>query len=137
MMRETQLAKKSTRPKRTTLGMRNRLTVANKDPEYVYRVVNDVEDRVEILKGIGYEIVPAADIKVGDSRVDVGSHVGSASTIALGQGVRGVVMRIKKDWYDEDQATKQLEVDKVEQTMKQQDGLYGTVKVGRGDPSNY
>lgn len=126
-----------TRPQRAKMNVRNRLTVANKDPDYVYRIVNDVEDRVEYMKSIGYEVCPAEDVKIGDARVDVGSTVGSAASISVGQGVRAVAMRIPKEWYDEDQANKQAEVDRTEQAMKQQDGLYGSVKVGRGDPSNY
>lgn len=125
------------RARRTTLGVRNRLTVRNKDADYVYRVVNDVEDRVELFKEMGYEIVPTDDVQIGDRRVDVGSNVGSAASVAVGQGIKGIIMRQRKEWYDEDQAAKQADIDRMEQTMGKQDGLYGNVKVGRGRPEDF
>ena len=38
-------------------------------------------------------------------------------------------MRIRKDWYKEDQAAKQAEVDKTE-TSLQSGGDYGQIKIG-------
>lgn len=107
----------SGRTRRSPLTVRNRLSLRDKDPNFVYRIVNDVEDRVELLQEQGYELVP--DAKVGDKRVDNPSSLGSANSISVGRGVKAVVMRQRKEWYDEDQSVKQRQLDELEQTTKQ------------------
>jgi hypothetical protein len=77
-----------------------------KNPGYEYRIVNDTGDRVEQFKAAGYEVVSAKDVTVGDRRVNAASAEGSAATVSVGGGTKGVVMRIKKEWYDEDQQRK-------------------------------
>ena len=109
----------SARPRRTPLSVRNRLSVKNKEDGYVYRIVNDVEDRVSLLQEQGYELVSAKDAgMVGDKRVDTISAPGSSSYVSVGQGVKAVVMRQREEFYKEDQAIKQQQVDDSEQTMK-------------------
>lgn len=134
-MATRELAQKSPsgRPKRQSLTTRNRLRIRNADPNFVYRIVNDVEDRVEIMKEIGYEVVPANEAQVGDKRADIGSAIGSAATLALGGGVRGVVMRIPKEWYQDAQREKMQEVSRIEETLKpkKSDGMYGSVEFSR------
>lgn len=103
------------RPRRTPIGRRNRLSVENKDPNYVYRIVNDVDGRVQDMIDRDYEIV--LDAKVGDKRVDSISSLGSATQIAVGKGIKAIVMRKRKDWHDEDQALKQKEIDDLEASM--------------------
>jgi hypothetical protein len=93
--------------------------VRNQEPGYVYRVVNDIDGRIDDLLEIGYEVVPQTKvIRDGDKRVDDASALGSNSSISLGRGDRGVVMRIKKEWYDEDQKAKAVRADELESTMK-------------------
>lgn len=110
----------SARTRRQPLAVRNRISVRNQDPEYIYRVVNDQDNRVEELVERGYEVV-AQDkvVRGGDKRVDDASALGSVSSISLGRGDRGVVMRIRKDWNAEDQAAKAVRADQLETTMKQ------------------
>lgn len=126
------------RPQRTSISTRNRLNVANKDPNYEYRIVNDVRDRVAIFQENGWEIVPADDITVGSKRVENPSALGKASSIPVGligeTAGNAVVMRIPKDWYAEDQKAKDVETDKLEQSMKQQalEGNYGKLEISRG-----
>ena len=103
------------RPRRTPIGRRNRLTVENRDPAYHYRIVNDVDGRVQDLLDQDYEIV--LDAKVGDKRVDDISSLGSAKQISVGGGIKAIVMRKRKDWFEEDQAAKQKEIDELEATM--------------------
>jgi hypothetical protein len=103
------------RPRRTPLAVRSKLTVKDVDPNYHYRIVNVVEDRVELLQEQGYEIVP--DAKVGDNRVDKPSTLGSATEVSVGQGMKAVVMRIPKEWYKEDQTIKQQQIDALESSM--------------------
>ncbi|HET8685079.1 MAG TPA: hypothetical protein VFM18_00275 [Methanosarcina sp.] len=121
------------RVKRTPIGTRNRLTVHNKDSNYEYRIVNDQDDRVAAFQQNGWEIVPAKDVRIGDKRLENASATGSAAEISVGQGTKAVVMRIPKDWYEEDQRAKAENIDALEQTMKEdaQRGYYGKVTNSR------
>ena len=103
------------RPRRTPIGRRNRLTVENRDPAYHYRIVNDVDGRVQDLLDQDYEIV--LDAKVGDKRVDEISSLGSAKQISVGNGIKAVVMKKRKDWFKDDQDLKQKEIDDLEASM--------------------
>lgn len=120
----------SGRVKRTPIGQRNKLTVLGKDPSYEYRIVNDTGDRIGQFQEAGWELVDAADVKIGDRRVDVASSEGSKAQISVGSGQKAFVMRIQKDWYQEDQVIKQREVDLTEQSMYQEarEGKYGEFK---------
>lgn len=123
----------SKRPKRIPVGgPRNIMTVADKDPNYVYRWVNDVSGRIQRFQEGGYEIVTGSN-EVGDNTVDRGSRLGSAITKSVGGLVTAVLMRIPKEWYDEDQAAKMAEVDALEATMQEQarEDRYGTLKISR------
>ena len=117
------------RVRRTPVGTRNRLTVHNKDSNFVYRIVNDTDDRVDAFIQNGSEFVKADAVKIGDKRADSSTATGSAAEISVGQGTRAVVMRIQKDWYDEDQAAKAHQVDALEKTMKEdaQREFYGKI----------
>ena len=109
------------RPRRTPLGKRNRLMVQNKEPGYHYRIVNDEDDRVTQLQENGWELAPNAKVgALGDRRVDNASSLGSQPYISVGKGVKATVMRIKEEWYKEDQAVKQAEINELEETMRQE-----------------
>lgn len=121
------------RVKRTPIGTRNVLTVAGKDPNYVYRIINDSGDRVQEFMEAGYELVKDDSVKVGDKKVNKASSEGSLSQVSVGQGQKAFVVRIKKEWYDEDQAAKQLRVDELENSTKAKalDGTYGKLEITR------
>lgn len=121
------------RTRRTPIGTRNVLTVAGKDPNYVYRIVNDSGDRVNEFLEAGYELVPEDSIKVGDKRVNKATPEGSKAQVSVGQGQKAFVMRIRKEWYEEDQAAKQQRVDQLEATIKEKalDGTYGKLEISR------
>jgi hypothetical protein len=109
----------SARPTRTPVTQRNRLAVRNKEEGYVYRIVNDVDDRVANLQELGYEIVTKESVgAVGNKRVDSASSIGSTAHFPVGQGVKAIVMRQKKEWYEQDQTAKQAEIAALENTMK-------------------
>jgi len=113
------------RVKRTPIVGRSRLHVKNKDDNFVYRIVNDTDDRVDVFKENGWEPVQAKDTSVGDKRVETSGPSGSVAEISVGGGTKAIVMRIKREWYEEDQAAKAAQVDAIEQTMKE-DALRGT-----------
>ena len=105
------------RPKRIPIGTRNVLTYPP-IPGYVTRVVNDVEDRIARFKEAGYEVVTREEIGLGDPACGVSGSVGSEVSKPVGAGRRGVLMKIKEEFYKEDQAAKQTHVDAGE------DGLW-------------
>lgn len=118
---------------RTPVGTRNVLTVKGKDPNYVYRIVNDIDDRVQMFKDAGYELVSDDAVAVGDKRASSASSLGSAKRVSVGQGTQAVVMRISRDWYEEDQSKKQDGVDQIEQATKAKalNGTYGDIRFER------
>lgn len=123
----------SARPKRTPIGSRNILTVTGKEPGYVYRIVNDTGDRIQQFMDAGYEMVNAADVKIGDKRVNSSSPEGSKAQVSVGKGDKAFVMRIKQEWYDEDQRAKSAEIKRLEESMKQtatQNADYGKLTIG-------
>lgn len=119
MTKEAGVAKSlSGRVRRTPVGVRNVLTVGGKDPNFEYRIVNDEGDRVEQFKAAGYDVVSASDVTVGDRRINKASAEGSAAQVSVGGGMKAVVMRIKKEWYAEDQAAKIENVAQTEAATK-------------------
>lgn len=129
----------TTRVKRTPVGQRNVLTVSGKDTDkYSYRIVNDTGDRIAQFLEAGYELVDASTHRVGDKRVNAASPEGSKAQVSVGKGDKAYVMRIPKEWYEEDQKAKQAEVDRLEQSIKQTakgTGDYGSVSISLGAPT--
>lgn len=128
-----QLTQKRTSRRNSINGTRNVLNISGKEPGFVYRVVNDVGDRIEQLKAIGYEIVEDSKVQVGDRRIANPTKEGSPVKISVGGGIQGYVMRIKEEWYNEDKAKKEAHVDSIEKGLvrdaKEQTD-YGNIKVG-------
>jgi len=123
---------KSARVVRKSLFQRGPQSVAgDKDPNYVYRFVNDTGSRVTNFQAAGYEFVEDKNLIVGDSRVFDPSDVGSSKRVISNDGTVSYLMRIKKEFYDEDQAAKAAMVDETEQAMKRDasQGMYGSIKV--------
>ena len=122
------------RVRRTSInGTRNKLTVRGKDPDYEYRFVLDVDGRVEDLQSRGYTIVENNGIEVGDKRVGSATPMGSTVTTPSGDGRRLILMRTKKEYYEEDKKLKEAEVDKTEEQLRNSasSGLTGSIKVTR------
>jgi hypothetical protein len=105
------------KPRRVKFSERNRISFDNKDPDYVYRVVNDKDGRITKMQGIGYEFVES-DEQLGDYRVAEGSKMGKAVSKPVGNGVNGYLMRIRKEFYEEDKAEKEKRVDATEAALK-------------------
>ena len=105
----------------------------DKDPNFVYRFVNDTGSRIDQMKQAGYEIVEDDNLIVGDSRVTDANQPGSAKKVISKDGTVSYLMRQKKEWYDEDQAAKQAHNDEIEEAMKKSasEGMYGSIKTSR------
>ena len=123
----------SGRTQRVPVGTRNVLTVAGKDPNYEYRIINDSGDRVQEFMDAGYELVEKDSVRVGDKRVNSATAEGTVSQVSVGQGQKGYIVRIKKEWYQEDQAKKQRQVNDQERATKEKalDGTYGKLEITR------
>ena len=118
------------RPKRTPLGARNRLSfvISEEDKKkYKYRVINDQDDRIARAHEAGYEFV-GDDQKLGDPRAAEASSLGLNVSKPVGGGVVGYLMRIKKEFYDEDQQAKEEHLKGLENAMKPNKaaGQYGS-----------
>lgn len=128
-----QLTQKRSARRSSINGTRNVLNISGKEPGFVYRVVNDVGDRIEQLKAIGYEIVEDNNVQVGDRRIANPTKEGSPVKVSVGGGIQGYVMRIKQEWYDEDKAKKDAHVDNIEKGLvrdAKDKTDYGNIKVG-------
>lgn len=123
----------SGRVKRKPLERRNRLNVKGKDPNYVYRIVNDTEDRIEDFKDRGWIVDTSDEVRVGGGRVNDASSVGKARVISVGQGTKAVLMKIQREFYEEDQEAKNEYIDKTEEAMRPNpnDGTYGKIELTR------
>ncbi len=132
-MADIQPVVKKERQRRTPInGNRSVLGVKGKDPAFEYRVVNDVNDRIHEFQERGYEVVTDGDVVVGDKRVGKASASGSPVEISVGQGTKAFLMRIKKDWYQEDQKEKEANLKKLESDIMSEtrkDGNYGSIKL--------
>lgn len=126
----------SARPRRTPIGQRNVLSVEGKEPGYRYRVVNDTGDRVAQFLNAGYELVDAASVRIGDKRVQQTSAEGTKAQVSVGNGTKAYVMRIKEEYYKEDQDQKQAHVNRLEESIKTQVSSgkadYGKVSITQG-----
>lgn len=123
---------KAQRPQRTPLANRSVLGIKGKEPGYVYRIVNDTGDRVASFQEQGYEIVTDSSITIGDRRVGRASADGSPVQVAVGNGIDGYLMRIKEEYYKEDQAYKEQKLAELEQSMKKEANEiadYGRLKI--------
>lgn len=137
-MKETELNKKSraNRPKRKKLGKTNVLTFDNKDPDYVYRVFNDKDGRIKKAQEAWWEIVED-EAQLGDQKTGEPSKMGSAVVKEVGGGMQGVLMRIPRDIYEQDQLEKQSEINEIEESIKayaKTKGHYGEIKLGGTTP---
>jgi len=122
--------------KRIPLGKRSVLTVdpKDKDPNYSYRFVNDKDGRVNMFRDAGWEVVEKrGGMQIGDPQAGVGDQVGSIVSKSVGGGQVSYLMRIKKDFYKEDQKAKSLKIDEGEAGLKlekNKTGRYGDIKIG-------
>ena len=111
-------------------GNRDILTVFNKEDGFCYRWVLDQGQRIPKFKLGGYELAPGDGLIVGDARTGVASPHGSAVVSVGKDGSQLFLMRIKEEWYKEDQDAKEDEIRANLETMSQLgEGQYGSVGI--------
>lgn len=125
----------SVRPQRVPVGMRPKLAVVGKNPNYVYRWVNDTPGRIALFKQGGWELCTNDEVDVGNFRAEESSGEGSlaCSIVDGGTGMKAYVMKIKKEWFDEDQIRNEEEAARNEETLRPNynDGEYGKIVIDR------
>lgn len=123
---------KTTRVTRASInGIRQRLVVRGKEPGYEYRIVNDTDDRVQQFKDRGYEIVTDTTVQVGDKRVANPTQEGTPAQVSVGNGTKAYVMRIKSEFYEEDKAAHNAQLDELEEQLHREakeQNFYGSIK---------
>ena len=124
--------------KRIPLGQRNVLTVTkeDKDPNFEYRWVNDRDDRINMFRDAGWEVDTRREgLQTGDPNVgkDTG-RAGTPVTKSVGGGKVAYLMKIPKEYYEEDQQAKAAKIDEMESDLKlekDKKGRYGKIELSQ------
>lgn len=131
------------RPERTPMGgFRDVLTVKGLDPEYEYRWVLDQSEngqRIMMFLQAAWEFVTSeSGVSVGQNSVYKSDNVGSIVRQSAGNGEYLYLMRILKEYYEEDKIASQQRIDDLEDAMIRDTGkepgsddLYGSVNITR------
>ena len=122
------------RPKRIPVsGNRDILSVHGKEKGFVYRWVNDKGNAIAKFKAAGYEPVTHT-VTVGQLSVNATDQKGGIISVNVGGSTTAFLMRIKEEWYKEDQAAKQVDIDAMSEDIyrtlnDKEDGKYGSVSI--------
>ena len=115
--REVSRSDNAGRPARIPIGQGNKLEFDGKDPNYMYRVVNDIPGRLTMFQQAGYEFC-TTEQRIADKGIAEGTAVDTRIIVNSGNGIKSYLMRIPKEYYDEDQAKKIESIKKAESQMK-------------------
>lgn len=96
---------------------------AQDDPDNVYRWVNNHPGRLQKALNGGYEFVEDATLEVGTGSISGNAEHNSRVSRLVGKDDKGeplyaFLMKIKREWYEEDQATKQAAIDEVDDAIR-------------------
>ena len=124
------------RPKRVPVfeANRNKISIAGLDQKnFMYRWVNDVEDRLVMFIEGGWVFVDKKGLEVGDGDVEATKGLGTAVCRNMGRGITAFLMRIPMDLWLADQKRKaadQIEFGKKALTDTAKNiADYGSVKI--------
>ena len=105
---------------RISYKQRRTVSANDRDPDFHYRVFNADNEkyagRLEEAQRMGYIFANDGE-SLGDEAGIEASSIGSNVGRHVGHGTRGVLMKIPKNYYEEDMAAKQAEVDETEMGM--------------------
>ncbi|MGH7751017.1 MAG: hypothetical protein ACREQ5_40570 [Candidatus Dormibacteria bacterium] len=114
---------------------RNKISVSGLDQvNFMYRWVNDVEDRLVMFLEGGWTFVDAKGKQVGEGQgVDEVKSSGSSLSRNMGRGVIAFLMKIPKALWDEDQKLKAKEeitiVSNKLKSLSNENADYGKVTI--------
>lgn len=112
------------RSRRIPLGRARQKLSAKQIDGYVTRWINDENGRVQQAQEGGYEFVTQEEAgHIGednsDGNTDLGDHVSkTVGSGTNGHPMRAFLMKIRKEYYEEDQAAKQSQIDEVENAIR-------------------
>ena len=113
-------------------GTQAKLTVNNQIPGYHMHIFNDEPGRIQTAVDGGWEFVTPDEVggvkdSVTSGNTDLGDKVRFlVGTSEKGDGLYAYLLKIKQEWYDEDQAEIQKRNDRVD------DAIRGGVNVASG-----
>lgn len=132
---EQEVEATSVRPKRTPVGMRPRLAVFGKDPNFEYRWVNDTPGNIGFYQQHGWKLCTNEEVDTGNFRAEQASEIGSLAynIVDGGTGLKAYVMKISKEEYKEIQEAYEAEARANEETLRPNynDGEYGRIEIDR------
>lgn len=106
-------------------GLRQKLAVPDrlKDSAHNFRIFNDNGARLQEALDAGYEFVYDKGTDDADEYKGTKDGIGTKVSYHVGPGpdgkpMKGYLMKIRKDWYEEDQAEKQKIVDDIDRAIK-------------------
>jgi hypothetical protein len=136
------------RPRRDSLdGFRSKLAVRGKDPAYAYRFVLDTDcieekdgtvmlrpgQNILMRQADGWELVDGKSVSVGSTNVYSTDNTGSVIRIPSGSdGQFLYLMRIRKEWFEDDKAAKAkrvLDTESLIQDTPSEEGMYGSISI--------
>ena len=115
---------KPTRRRNVFNGTEGKLQVRGTIPGYHLHILNDVAGRIETAQQGGYEFVTHDEIESVTSNVtsrntDIGDKVRFlVGKTDNGNPLYGYLMKIKQEWYDEDQAAIAAKANKIDAAIK-------------------
>jgi len=133
-MSEERAPRRGRPPKREAEGRKRRIPLgaptqklsvpqAQDDKEHVYRWINDKPGRLQRAEQAGYEFVEDPTLQVGEGSDNGNSARDSRVSRLVGRNEKGgeqyaYLMRIKREWYEEDQEAKQEAIDEVDEAIR-------------------
>lgn len=118
---------KEGRAKRVPMGtpeLKMSVPQAEQDKDHVYRWFNDKPGRLQRAQNAGYEFVEDPTIQVGEGSESKQSNQDARVSMLAGKDERGgplyaYLMRIKREWYEDDQDVKQAAIDEIDEAIQE------------------
>lgn len=129
---------RSERPQRSSInGLRDKLSVKGQEPGFHYCFVNDYN--VDSYIESSYEFV-THDVQIGAKHINSAAQIDGKVSMPVGNGVTAFLMRIPDEYYHEDFAEAQSDLDSKEIAMSRElnsksDGRYGKVEIAAPKPA--
>ena len=117
-------------------GTRGKLQVGNLITGYHLYFFNDEPGRIQAALDAGWEFVSPSEVgyaasNVTNTNVDLGDRVSViGSKNDMGQPVKQILLKIKEEWWDEDQADIQSRNDKTDASIRRGKGGSGVDTTG-------
>jgi len=116
--------KKTERRKETRVPLSQfyrKLSFEDQEEGFEYRWINDKGDRIRRAKQGSWEFIEDDGFQIGDEHIVNGPTEGKGTVVEKvvdqDTGMKAYLMRIPKEYYDEDQKAKQAQIDDTEKQL--------------------